>query len=250
MLFPHHILGPGYFSYFLRMGWPIVVLLLLFTIAVNIIFFSNYKLLILLEKEDWPAIAYYLEEKIYTKNQYNSKKIRLLANSYMVMSDFQSVSKLESKVLAIKPAIVSNNALVFGIAKVLNGDHKNAADFFKTCLYDGKVKERQWVHWFYGFALLLTSNFDQAEAEFKVLAAASNDVLIVGLSSYFLATVLEKRSYKPDECRAIYESGKEQVVKTVKSLENWKKEGNKAVTEIYMIIIRKYMEEAGSWLFK
>ena len=248
-LMPIFLVGPGFAVNFWKAAWPIGLILLLVLISLNGFFIANYRLLRLMEREDWPALAYYLEEKVFTKKRYNSKNIRLLANSYLVMCDFPSISKLENNVTAARPVSIEKNLLVFGAAKILNGDHKGAAIFLKKYLDKGKVREEQWVRWFYGFSQMLDGDFGKAESEFMSLAAASNDALIAGLASYFLATVLEKHSLKPEECRSNSGNGSERVRKTHKNIEAWKKEAENAGTEVHTAIIRKYIDEAGEWLF-
>jgi len=225
------------------------MILIFVLIGLNIFFASNYRLLWLLEREDWPGLAYYLEEKVLTKNRYSSRNVRLLANSYLVMCDFPSIFNLESKTAAVKPRVIEKNLLVFGAAKILNGDHKGAAAFYKKSLDKGKVKEEQWVRWFFGFSQMLTGDFDNAETEFMALAASSGDALIAGLAAYFLACVLAKHSFKPEECQSVSESGRGRVRKIYKDFAAWKKEADNAGTEVHTAIIRKYIDEAGAWLF-
>jgi len=203
----------------------------------------------LLEREDWPALAYYLEQKVFGKGQYSSRKVRLLANSYLVMSDFPSVLQLESKAAAAKPAVIGKNALFFGVARLLSGDHRGAAAFFQACLERGKVEDEQWVRWFCGFSHMLAGSFSQAEAEFTALAISARNILITGLSAYFLGIVLVKYSLNPQECRSIFEKGRDRVRKAFKNAGGWKKEAEKAITEVHTAIIRKYIDEASPWLF-
>jgi len=242
-------MGPGFAASFWKTAWPIALILLIVLICLNAIFIANYRLLRLLEREDWPALAYYLEEKVYTKNQYNSKNVRLLANSYLVLCDFTSIFNLESKVAAAKPVIIEKNLLVFGAARILSGDLKGATSFLKKSLDKGKVREEQWVRWFYGFSEMLDSNFGRAEPEFMALAVSSGSALITGLSSYFLANILAKHSLKPGECQSVSENGRERVRKVFKDITAWKKEAENSGTEVHTAIIRKFIDEAGTWLF-
>jgi hypothetical protein len=225
--------------------------MVLILICFGIYFLSNYRLLSLLEREDWPALAYYLEQKIYVKGRYNPKKVQLLASSYMVISDYPSVIKLEGKAALSKPSVVEKNVMIFGSARVLSGDYASAAAFFKKYMGKNKLKEREkeWVRWFYGFTHLLASSFRQAEPEFLSLAVSSSDALITALSAYFLDKNLAKRSLKPEECRAIAQNGRSRVVDALKNAEGWKKEVEKMENEIHISIVRKYVDEAGKWLF-
>ena len=215
----------------------------------SIFFFFNYRLLSLLEREDWPALAYYLEQKVYTKRRYSARNVRLLASSYLVISDYLSVLKLEGKALLEKPSVIEKNALIFGSARVLSGNHEEAAAFFKLYMNKCRGSEKDWMRWFYGFSLLLGGDFAHAEPEFANMAFSSGSALITGLSAYFLCNTLEKHSANPEECHQKAEKGKERVVKALINLDGWKKEVDKTGTDIHIAIIRKYVESAGTWLF-
>jgi len=228
---------------------PLLLFMLLLLVFMGVFFLLNYRLFSLLEREDWPALSYYLEEKLYVKDRYSAQRVRLLASSYFVVSDYTSVFKLESKAMLAKPSTVEKNALIFGAARILNGSHKEAAAYFKAYLGKGNKKEKQWIRWFYGFSQLLGGIYSIAEVEFMSMAISSDNPLITGLSAYFLDSSLVKHSLKPEECRVVAENGRSRVVKALKNAGNWKKEADKSGAEIHVAIIRKYIDEAGKWLY-
>ena len=234
------------FRYF---TFPLFIFMILTLICLWIFFLFNYRLLSLLEREDWPALAYYLEQKIFVKGNYSSRLVKLLASSYMVISDYQSILKLETKAALAKPAVISKNILIFGVARILSRDYADAAVFFKTHLEKVKVKERDWVRWFHGFSHLLNGSFNLAEPEFLALAQFSDDAIITALSAYFLSNNLVKYSKNPNECMAAAGNGETRVVKALKNAGGWKKEVDRVASNIHITIIRKYIDEAGTWLF-
>jgi hypothetical protein len=174
-----------------------------------------------------------------------------LASSYLVISDFQSVLKLESKAQLAKPSVIDKNVLIFGAARILCGKHEEAAVFFKIHLDKGNLKntDKQWVRWFYGFSQLLAGRFNVVKPEFLSLAVSSSDAFITGLSAYFLHTAISKHSENADECLSVAQSGKERVVSAIKSAESWKREVDRLSSDIHIAIIRKYIDEASLWLF-
>jgi len=221
--------------------------------GMGIFFLFNYRLLSLLEREDWPALAYYLEQKVYIKGRFSQRYVRLLASSYLVMTDYQSVLKLESKTMLFNPSIVGKNILLFGTARILSGNHKDATAFFSSNLekYQGKLKskEKQWIRWFHGFSLLLSGSFNDAIPDFAALAVSSSDAIISGLSAYFLNNSIAKYTLNPAECLAAAESGRIRVINAIKNAAGWKNEIDKMSSDIHIAIIRKYINEAGDWLF-
>jgi hypothetical protein len=216
----------------------------------SIFFFFNYRLFLLLEREDWPALAYYLEQKVYVKGRYSFRNVRLLASSYLVISDFQSVLKLESKTLLAKSSLVAKNVLIFGAARILNGKHDESVAFFKSYLGKCGKNDKQWVRWFCGFSQLLGGAFTNAEPDFLSLAVTSDSILITGLSAYFLQNVILKYSLNAQKCQETAENGRERIRKAVATAENWKKEADKMEAEIHIAVIKKYIDSAGTWLFE
>jgi len=230
---------------------PLLILMSFILVCLGIFLLSNYRLFLLLEREDWPALSYYLEQKIFVKNRYNSWFVKLLAHSYIAISDYPSVLKLESKASLAKKSVVEKNVLVFGVARIISGDHKGAAAFFKNYLDKGRLKkqDREWVRWFYGFSWLLDGVFDKAEHEFLSMAVSSGNILIRGISAYFLANNLAKNSLRRQDCINAAENGRSRVVGKLKNLKRWKKEVNHAEIEIHIVVLRKYIDRAGIWLF-
>jgi hypothetical protein len=246
---PLLLAGPQYAQSFRFVTLPLMVFLGLLLICISVFFLLNYRLFTLLEREDWPALSYYLEQKVYVKGRYNSRKVRLLASSYMVVSDYSSVLKLENKARAAKPSVIRNNVLIFGAARVLSGNYESAAAFFKPYLNEGKSADKPWIRWYYGFSQLLCGNFSLAQPEFLSLAVSSNSALITGLSAYFLDTSLAKHSQEPEKCLEIAENGRTRVKHAVKTNKKWKNEVESMGNEIHITIIKKYTDNAGNWVF-
>ena len=148
-----------------------------------------------------------------------------------------------------KPSIVAKNVLIFGAARILNGNHGEAISFFKSNLSKCKNKDMQWVRWFHGFSYLLAGDFSAAEFDFLQLAVSSKNALITGLSAYFLNNSIKKYSINPKKCIDTAENGKERIKKSISNIETWTKEADRMGTDIHIAIIRKYIDEAGNWLF-
>jgi hypothetical protein len=66
---------------------------------------------------------------------------------------------------------------------------------------------------------------------------------------YFLANNIAKHSQNPEECNKTVEEGKRRVTETLKNAGGWKREVDRMAAEIHIAVIRKYIEEAGDWLF-
>jgi hypothetical protein len=218
--------------------------------AVDSYYFVNRRLFLLLEKEDWPALVYYLEEKVIHQGKYTSRLVQLLANTYLVLSDSAAVMSLEKKAAIAKPALLESSALVFGAARILGRDIPGAVRFFGARLESAKPAERQWLRWYYGFSLLLNRQFEEAGEEFTRLAAAAGDGVVAGLSSFFLAdTLAAALPEKAEAFKAAAAGGRNRVRKALPQHRRWIRETGKIRAEIYAAALSKYMDEAGLWLY-
>jgi hypothetical protein len=249
-LVPALVFDPGFAALFWRPLWPLALALAAALITLNVFFLFNFRLYRLLEREDWPALVDYLEQSVLHRGRYSPRRLRLLLNSYLVMSDSPAVTRLEHKVAFAKPALIEANALIFGTARILGGDPAGAADFFRRRLEKSAKKNgKPWLRWYYGFSLVLAERFSEAGEVFKALAAACADPLVSGLSAYLLSAALLKHSADSAECRSAAEGGRERVRQALKNADGWKKEAAKVAADVHTAVIKKYIDEAGAWLF-
>jgi hypothetical protein len=249
-IFPLLALGYNVALDFWRGAWPIALILGLLLLALDGFFFINHRLFYLLEREDWPALTQYLEDRIFRGGHYSSRLVPLLANTYLVLSDSPAVISLENKVGIAKPALVDDHALIFGVARILMRDYAGAAGFFAE--HEGKVKgrSRDWLRWYYGFALLLDKRFSPAADRMAELAQTSAEGLLAGLSAFFLADIL--RAALPSrslELMAAALDGRKRVREGLPNPAAWNREAEKQQNEIHVAILSRYIKEAGDWLY-
>jgi hypothetical protein len=250
IIMPLALLGPSYaFSYW-RANWLMLLIWICFLSVFAIFYFANRRLFLLLEKEDWPVLVRYLEGKILQKGRYSPRLVRLLANSYLVLSDATGVMGLENKIAIAKPALLERNVLIFGTARILGKDISGAVRFFQTHKERARAGSKEWVRWYLGFALLLDRRFEEAADEFIILARLSKDAVISALSSFFLAKNISSILHgRKQELIEVSSNGKERVKKALPKIENWKKELSGLPAEIHTAAISKYLEETGLWLY-
>jgi len=250
VLLPLHFIASDFMGPFWHNNWPFIIILLIILFAFNTFYFINRRLFLLLEKEDWPALVRYLEDKVIQKGKYSPRLVRLLANSYLVLSDSAGVMSLENKTAITKPALIEANALVFGTARILGKDISGAVRFFGARRDTAKGEFREWVRWYHGFALLLDRQFEKAAEEFILLSRVSKDGVIAGLSSYFVSGALtQSLPEKEEEFREISAQGKERVLKAMPQEKDWDREASRISTEIHAAVLSKYMKETSRWLY-
>lgn len=250
VLLPFFMLGASFMGFFWQLNWLFILILLMLITGFNVFYFINRQLFSLLEKEDWPALIRHLESRVIQKGRYSPQLVRLLANTYLVLSDSAAVMSFENKVAIIKPALLQANMLVFGTARILGGDISGAIRFFQTRKAAAKREQKDWVCWYYAFALLLDRRFEDAAGEFSLLSAMSNDGIIAGLSSYFLAeNIARSLPQKRQEFTGTVAQGRERVLKTLPRQKDWQREVSRLSTEIHAAVLAKYMAETAHWLY-
>ncbi|MDR0496351.1 MAG: hypothetical protein LBH42_01910 [Treponema sp.] len=250
ILLPYFMLSPSFLVSFWRINWILILVMTLFFFGFYSFYFINRGLFLLLEREDWPALVCYLEERVIRKGRYSNRLVRLLANTYIVLSDSEAVISLESNVAMVNPALLDTNALIFGTARILGKDITGAIRFFETRKNTVKSELREWVHWYHGFALLLNSQFEEAAVEFALLAQVSKDGVITALSSFFLSEAIALVvPEKEKELKEISSAGRESVLKALPFAKDWDREVSRLSTEIHAAAISKYLGKTGIWLY-
>jgi tetratricopeptide (TPR) repeat protein len=200
-----------------------------------------------LEREDWPALADYLEKKICQDGHYSSRYVRFFVQACLAMGNFDRVVEFSQRVFAVKPALVEANALIFGVAYILGGNVASAANFYRERLEKaGPAGEKtEWIRWYYGFSLASIGDTEQAESVFGALAASARGYPVAGLSAFFLSKKIKidpQRSTNADH-------GRDRVRKALKTINRWNNKTAKLKTKVHGAIIKSYLDEAGLWLF-
>lgn len=246
---PVFTLGPSMATDFLASIWPLFLVFLAALIFLNVFYAVKYPLFRLLEMEDWPALIRYLERKVVQEGRYSASLVRLLANTYLVMSDSAGLTSFEAKVAIARPALLEANALIFGAARILEGDYSGAELFFKNRLNRGTKRNRDWLQWYYGFSLLLERKFEEAAGQFRALAAFSADAMVTGLASWFLSGLLAKNVDQGEIALKSAGEGRERLLKDLKTRKDWEKEGARLEAEVHAAILKKYIDMAADWIY-
>ena len=244
----------GYYpaGFFWQINWPFFVIWILLLTGFNVFYFSNRRLFSLLEREDWPALVNYLEDRVIQKGSYTSYLVRLLAYSYLVLSDSASVLNLENKVALAKPALLDTHALIFGTTRILARDFSGAVRFFEARREGAKTAaaQKDWICWYHGFALLLDHRIEQAADNFSLLAQGSKNGIITALSSYFLKEFAGSvMPAKASNFLEVSQKGRERVLMLLPSSEDWNRLATRLNSEIHVAVISKYLKESGYWVF-
>jgi signal transduction histidine kinase len=267
LFMPMIILGGDYLNLWDREFWislwPLLAILAIFLIILDIYYVFNRKLFRLLEREDWPALLLYLDTRFLRRGRYSGLVTRLFVNACLIMSDFRAVMDLENKLKLLKPALVERNALAFGVAYILAKDYGGALRFFaahargfpepgnrflRALPFFNRDRSKQWLAWYHGFSMLLDKRFMEAAEKFRLLAREARDPVVAALSAWFLSDNLSKvagTSFLEEANTA-----RERIRGVLKGRKEWEEELARIETEIYAAIMRRYINEAGNWIYQ
>jgi hypothetical protein len=249
-ILPNFFLGLDFTGVFWRGAWPLAVAFVLVLLVMDAFYLRNRRLFYLLEREDWPALVQYLEDRVIKRGHYFSPMVRFLANAYLVLADYRAVTSLENKTAMVKPRLVDANALIFGTARILGKDYEGAVRFFEEKAGKVKRKTAAWVRWYVGFARLLNRQFSPAADVFALIAREEEDAALAGLSSYFLAASLTRllpgRAF---ELMAAAMDGRKRVRAALPVQDAWNKEIDKMRNETHVVVLSKYLDETSEWLY-
>ena len=251
---PLIILGKGLALQFWHTGWYLAPLILAALAVLDLYFAFNYRIYTLLEKEDWPALVQELETKVLQKNHYSPRLVKLLISSYLVLSDVKSVTELEKRLNISKKSLINENALSFCAARILHKDYEGAVDFLESrSSGDSKQKGRdaEWLRWYYGFALLLSRRFEESADIFLLLAREGRELILIGLSAYFLSENLAAfLPLRVEDLRDAAKTGKERTRRSLYSRKDWEKELKRLETEVFSAVLQVYTKKAEDYLYK
>jgi hypothetical protein len=251
--------------------WPLMAAVLPCALVINVFCVINFRLYRLLEREDWHALAQYLEHRVLEQGRFSAGMVGLLANTAFVLSDFEVLRTLENRIAQAKPALLEAYALVFGAARILGGDYAGAERFLAArAAADGEAgftgagspasaakrgkaaaREREsWLRWYRGFALFLGYQYGKAADIFCSLARFSGEPLTTGLAAWFLARSLAPAlPERAAELSAAAETGRARTRSMLVNAEAWERAAARRRDDIYVVILLKYTGEAAGWLF-
>jgi hypothetical protein len=247
---PFFLLGPGYSLEFWKSNWYLALIFLAVMAALNVFFLLNWKVFVLVEREDWPGLSAHLVDLIFNKKRYTGRHVALLVNAYLLQSDVEGLARLEAELSAHKPALLRKNALLFGVTRLLRNKPAEAEAFLLPYLEARDVDNREWLRFDYAFSLVLQRRFSQASPTLEEGLRAKDAVLAL-LSAYLLGSLVFAAAGTPEEkarLDALAASCKTSLRKRFPP-QRWTKEVERAKAEIHIVILSKLIDDAGTWLF-
>jgi hypothetical protein len=246
-LMPLVLLGGDYFALFVSKNWIAGVLFLLTLIIINGYFLWNWKLFRLLENEDWHGLIHLLEHRVFEQGRCRKAAIKMLINAYVVTSNVEKISNLETHLQERKPSLLRTFALQFGIPYLLKmrDDPKAAEAYFGVAAERADTPHRDWLRWSYASSLLLERQFEAAKVTLLELLDSKLDPVLELLTvhglSFFTAMdpkLAERVEGKRRDLAARFTPG--QWVKRIESNSR----------HIQIVLFNGIIRDAKRWLFE
>lgn len=146
------VFGKDYAAMYWGNMWVVIVLFVVLISILDIYFLRNWTLFDLLEKEDWPALLTWLDEKIYTKGRLNRPYASLLVNTALSVGQLDILAKLKNQILEKKPSLMKHMGVSLGIPVLKSGDRDAIRAYYSPLADDTGTTGRDWARWCRGMA--------------------------------------------------------------------------------------------------
>lgn len=243
---PFFALDAGFMAEFWLRNWYLAAVFLLLIAGVNLLFVLNGRTLILLEREDWPALAAHLERQVFDRGRLTRRTVRLLCDALILLADFQAIGRLEALLASKRPRLLDSLGPHFAAARLLAGDYPGLESFasqerFRT------GPDADWMGFFLGFARQMGKK-DAVDA-LVALTRKARDPIVVALAGYLAGgAVARGNPARAEEARAAAAEARERVLARF-SRSRWDRAVEEARAQMYVVMVGKLLDEAGAWLF-
>lgn len=258
-------MGTGYVLFLTPVrgtGWQSVraygiffLIFLLLFLLINTLYVKNRRLLRYLDAEDWSALAALLEEEVFTRNRVALRRVSLLSESLILLSDFEALERLEHFVHAQRPRYIMKCALTFAVGKLLVGKYSELRTFM-TRVAATQAPVQPWTRFYLAFACHLCGDFEQAHAHLLTLVHTKRQPLIRVLSAYLLSEVLpEKLRRAPAHDAQLIARGCAHAAQVRADVHahytprRWADYENRKKQNVDVLVFLKLMQDARAWLF-
>ncbi len=236
--------GGDWFAVFWGSNWPIAIIFAVTLCFIDAYFLLNWRLFHALEKEDWPAVADFLEDRILRRGWITGARVRLLLNTYLVASNTDGILALEAYLEKKRPRLIARFSMSFGIPHLLSKEPSDAEAYFRELLERPHVADRDWIMWNHAFSLLQAKRTDEARAALMDLAGRVTQPVLLLLSIYLLDVLA--RNDSPVESLVASTRDRLRTQHTPSSLQ---KAVDKAASNMQVIVLSRLLQDAAHWLF-
>jgi hypothetical protein len=239
---PFFILGRGYVKTFWAANWYLAAFFLLGFLTVNAYFLLNRKLFSSLERENWPEVREYLENRVYVRNKTSRRTLNILINTYIVLSDIAGLKKLSRHLEEKKSRHFPFFGLELGIPYFTENNAAGRLAYFEGLLENPNVRRRDWIRWALAFSRMAAGQRERAKDDLAALARETKDPVLLLLAVYLL-----------DSCGET--SAESLAAETRTALRAkyppaaWRGLVERSQTNLMVLVLSRLLDEAENWLF-
>ena len=246
ILMPFFMLGGEYSLQYFKNSWYLFLVFLIIIGIIDSYFFLNWEMFSLLESEKWDELIIYLEKRIYGKKKINIRLLKIMANTYLIRSNIEGISKLEQFLRHEKPGLIKKMVIPLSIPFFKEGSSEKMEEFFKEFITDKGVTEANWVRFLYAFSLMLNKKSDEALSLLIDLCNSKLSSILKLLVIYSLQSIVHINSNDKFGC---IELTKKELSSNFKK-EKMKNELERLNDMVLILVLGKYAKEAIEWLYK
>lgn len=252
---PYLFVSPDYMSEFWQKNWFLGVLFLFAVILVNTLFLKNWHIMSCLEREDWPALAEYLEKQVFYLKKTGQRPVRLLYESLVLLGDFTSLEKLAALLKKEDPRRYFSMVRGFTGAAILAGDYGKVRAVCAELRAEQKLDEDTagWVTFYHGLSRYLDGDAAGSVEDFSPLARDAGDPLLQAISAFLCSTVRKKM---PDHAAPVPRDTLDKDIALARERitsaygrKKWNRFLQRNEQLIEIVILGKLPRQASEWLF-
>jgi hypothetical protein len=240
---PLIMLGPEYSATFWSSSWYLPIVFFLIIGLIDGYFILHWRLLVLLEKEDWHGLVEYLETEVYQKEKLWTQFVRTLINAYFVTSKVSAIEELEKKLRSKKPRLLRKFALQLGIPKILHDEADDLIAFFGE-FKDQKVPKANWVRFLYAFGILMKQRHSEGREELLAVAKSNRDPVLQLVTLY----TLEPFRTSDDEVLSLIRTERSRLTDKY-SRQELRREIEKRRENIVVLVLSRLIDDSIDWLY-
>ncbi|MDR2588924.1 MAG: hypothetical protein LBC67_05800 [Spirochaetales bacterium] len=239
---PFFLFGWDYLGIFWRDSWYLPLGFALVLCVADTWFAKNWKLFLLIEKEDWAGLRDYLENRIYVQGKASSRSVRFLINACVVLPDIAALRRLALHLKEKSPLEFVRFGLELGLPFFQENNAEGMKAHFGALAENPRSPKRDWALWILSFARLASGEADLAREELVRLSRKEEDPLLGLLAAYLLL------SYSGEEASRAAQAG-QALKEKYPSRSLWTPVIEEARKNLVVLVLGKLVEDALSWLY-
>jgi hypothetical protein len=224
--------------------WYLFLAFLVGIVVINVLFLNNFKLVELLESEDWDQLLDYLQEKMKSK-VLDERDARNYINTALMINKPELIPQLKAHLGEHRPQLLEKLALYLGLPFFVDQDLESSEEYYRTYLESRKAENLDWIRWLHAFSRAVQKKTEGTKEEFADLVGQSKDPIIRLLSLYLM-----------ESFSSLFTTQEENLFEEAKSTLNqeysrsfWKKALEKAsAVNILILLVKNIIGEAYTWL--